>query len=205
MNWRPHFTRSRLAAFALGLLVLLALPSVRHVLEASMVRHMLVQYPLLMLAGALLAGALSARARRAVAGWNAHGIGGLVAVALVLAVSMIPRLLDLALVDGTIEFAKCAALVVAGAALRLSWRPAGPLVQGFFLGNVLPMTVVVGQLYVDSQARVCNAYLLDDQVLLGQGVVWLAAITAAVWLVQVARELIRRDAQAQALVAEESS
>ena len=36
--------------------------------------------------------------------------------------------------------------VLAGAALRLSWRPAGLVVQGFFLGNVLPMSAVVGQL-----------------------------------------------------------
>ena len=42
-------------------------------------------------------------------------------------------------------------------------RPAGLLVQGFFLGNLLPMTAVVGDLVETSPTRVCNAYLLDDQ------------------------------------------
>ena len=202
MNWRTHLTRGRLAAFGLGLLVLLALPSVRHALEASMVRHMLLQFPLLMLAGALLAGALPSRARRVLARWNAHGISGLVLVALVLALAMIPRLLDLVLVDGLIELVKCVALVFAGAALRLSWRPAGLLVQGFFLGNVLPMSVVIGQLYVDSPVRVCNAYLLGDQVRLGQALSWGAAIIAVLWLAQVARVLVRRE---QAMLAAEEA
>jgi hypothetical protein len=47
--------------------------------------------------GALLAAALPPRARAAVARWNAHGIAGLVAVAVTLAVLMVPRVLDLAL------------------------------------------------------------------------------------------------------------
>ena len=201
MRLRRLCSRSRLAVAALTLLAVLALPVVRHALEASMARHMLVQFPLLMLAGALMAGALSARARRVVAEWNAYGISGLVAVALALALLMIPRLLDLALVDGYVELAKCAALVLAGAALRLSWRPAGLLVQGFFLGNVLPMTAVIGQLYVDSPARVCNAYLLDDQIRLGQMLVWLTAIVAVGWLVLVVRALIRRETAAAPAVA----
>lgn len=193
MNWRAHFTRGRLAAFGLGLLILLALPPVRHALEVTMARHMLLQFPLLMLAGALLAGALPTKAGSALARWNAHGISGLVGAALVLALAMIPRLLDLVLVDDLVELAKCVALVLAGAALRLSWEPAGLLVQGFFLGNVLPMSVVIGQLYVDSPVRVCNAYLLDDQIRLGQALTWGAAMIAALWLAQVARVLIQRE------------
>ena len=156
-------------------------------------RHMLVQFPLLLLAGAGLAGDLPARVRVGVACWNAHGISGLVAVALVLAVLMVPRVLDLALVSLPIEAAKCAALVLAGAALRLSWQPAGWLVQGFFLGNVLPMTAVVGQLYIDSPVRVCNAYLLDDQTRLGQWLVGCAIAVALGWLVGVAVALVRQE------------
>ena len=133
-----------------------------------MARHMLVQFPLLLCGGALLVANLSSRTRAFVDRWNAHGISGLVGVSLALAVLMVPRVLDLALIDPVIEIAKCTALVLAGGALRLSWRPAGMVVQAFFLGNVLPMTAVVGQLYIDSPVRVCNAYLLDDQALLGQ-------------------------------------
>ena len=186
-------TPPRQAIAAALLLALLLVPTARHALEASMWRHMLVQFPLWLLVGAGGVGALPVRLRAFVARWNAHGISGLVATALVLAVLMVPRVLDLALVSVPIEAAKCTALVLAGAALRLSWRPAGWLVQGFFLGNVLPMTAVVGQLYIDSPVRVCNAYLLDDQARLGQWLVGVAIAVALGWLAWVAMALVRKE------------
>lgn len=184
-------TPQRQAGLGLALLAVLALPPVRHALEASMARHMLVQFALLLCSGAWLAAGLPQRMRQAFARWNAHGISGLLATALVLAVLMVPRALDLALVAPGIDAAKYAALVLAGGALRLSWRAAGLLVQAFFLGNVLPMAAVVGQLYADSPIRVCNAYLLDDQARLGQWLVWGALALALLWLVQVGRAMVR--------------
>ena len=178
-------------------LALLCLPWVRHALEASMWRHMIVQFPLLMGAGALLAAGLPARARTAVARCNAQGICGLLLVVLVLAVGMVPRVLDLALLRPGVEWTKLAALVAAGAALRLSWRPAGLVLQFFFLGNVLPMMAVVGSLYIESPLRLCNAYLLDDQVRLGQWLIGAAAGVAALWLAWVAWVMVRREARAQ--------
>lgn len=171
----------------------LAIAPVRALLEASMLRHMLVQAPLLLLAGALLAGAAGLRTRAAIARWNAYGTAGLLLAGCVLSLLMIPRALDLALVEPRIELAKFALLLLSGAALRLSWRPAGLLVQGFFLGNVLPMSAVAGQLYVDSPVRVCNAYLLDDQARLGEWLIALACLFAVVWLAQVARTLVLRE------------
>jgi len=193
MTAGPRCTPRTQAALGLALCVVLAWPPLRHALEASMWRHMVLQFPLLMAAGALLAAALPPRARGAVARWNAHGIAGLVLVAVVLAVLMVPRVLDLALRDGTIEAVKGAALVLAGAALRLSWRAAGLVVQGFFLGNVLPMTAVVGQLYIDAPLRLCNAYLLDDQARLGQWLIALAVLLALAWLAQVGWVMARRE------------
>lgn len=187
-------TPRRQALLGLAMLAVLLWPSMRHALEASMARHMLAQFPLLLCSGALLAQGLPGFARAAVSRWNAHGISGLVGATLVLAVLMVPRALDLALVDPWVEACKCAALVLSGAALRLSWRAAGLVVQAFFLGNVLPMTAVVGQLYIDSPVRVCNAYLLDDQALLGGWLVRAAIAIATLWLVQVACAMARREA-----------
>ena len=191
-------TPRRQVLVALAWMALLLVPAVRQWLTASMWRHMALQFPLWMLAGVLLAGAwlaagLPPAARARVARWNAHGISGLVAAGTVLAVLMVPRVLDLALVSAPIEAAKCVALVVAGTALRLSWRAAGLVVQGFFLGNMLPMTAVVGQLYIDSPLRLCNAYLLDDQARLGQWLVGAAALVAVGWLAQVAWWVARRE------------
>lgn len=193
MKMPAVLSRGALACIAGVLLCLLAWPGVRHGLEASMTRHMLVQYPLLMVAGYLLAAVLPGRWTAHLQRWNAHGISGLFAVALILAILMIPRVLDLALVDGRIEALKHLALLACGAAIRLSWRPAGLLVQGFFLGNVLPMMAVVGNLYETSPLRVCNAYLLDDQARLGQMLVWMAAAIAAAWFAWLVRALMQRD------------
>lgn len=187
-------TRLRAEA-ALGalLLALLAVPAVRHGMEASMWRHMLVQAPAWLLAGALLAALLPAGAHAVLARWNRHGISGLLGVAIVLMLLMVPRVLDLALARPGVELAKLLALLLAGAALRLSWRPAGLVLQFFFLGNVLAMMVVVGQLYIDSPLRLCNAYLLDDQQRLGRWLIGVAAVLAAGWLTRVFWRLARSE------------
>ena len=72
------------------------------------------------------------------------------------------------------------------------------VVQGFFLGNVLPMTAVVGQLYIDAPLRLCNAYLLDDQARLGQWLIALAVLLALGWLAQVGWWVVRREGMALA-------
>lgn len=192
MNHRP------VAGFAL--LLVLLWPPVRHATEASMAAHMLVQYTGLLVAGALLAEPLVRPGGRGLQRWNELGIAGLAGSALTLAVLMVPRLLDLALTDWRVESLKLLALVLTGAALRLSWQRAGTVVQAFFLGNVLPMTVVVGTLYQDSPTRVCNAYLLDDQRLLGVGLVWAALAVVAAWMLRLG--WVRRDAQASPADAE---
>ena len=151
-----------------------------------MAAHMLIQYPCLVVAGALLVERVSSRRLKDAQRWNELGIAGLVCSALTLAVLMIPRVLDLALVDAQVETIKLVALIASGAALRLSWKRAGVVVQTFFLGNVLPMTGVAGTMYQDSAVRLCNAYRLDDQHDLGLALVVLAIATAALWLFLVA-------------------
>lgn len=185
-------THRPVAGFAL--LLMLLWPPVRHATEASMAAHMLVQYTGLLVAGALLAEPLVQPGGRGLQRWNELGIAGLAGSALTLAVLMVPRLLDLALTDWRVESLKLLALVLTGAALRLSWQRAGTVVQAFFLGNVLPMTVVVGTLYQDSPTRVCNAYLLDDQRLLGVGLVWAALGVVAAWMLRLG--WVRRGTQA---------
>ncbi len=184
------------------LLILMVLPPVKAAVESRMTTHMLIQFPCLMLVGGVLVERLPRRWQARLQRWNELGIAGLVLTALTLAVLMVPRVLDLALVDGRVEALKLLALVASGAALRLSWQRAGVIVQAFFLGNTLPMTAVVGTLYQDSALRVCNAYLLDDQQHLGLALVCVALITAALWLVHVARRRMGADAaglQPQAL------
>jgi hypothetical protein len=170
----------------LGLLVILAIPSIRQMMEASMWRHMLLQFPLWIGAAALLAGGAPVQLREIMARWNRLGISGLCLAGVILAVLMIPRVLDQALLYPEIEASKLIALILAGVALRLSWQSAGLIVQFFFLGNMLPMMGVIGWLYTESPQRLCNAYLLDDQIQLGNGLIAVAIATAIIWLSWVA-------------------
>ena len=172
------------AAWSELLFALMLMPPVRHAAESGMTTHMLLQYPVLMLAGALLVGAVPSRWQRHWQRFNQLGIAGLLATALAMALLMVPRVLDLALMNAQVEVLKLLALVASGAALALSWQRAGTVIQAFFLGNVLPMLAVVGTLYQDSAARLCNAYRLDDQQTLGTALVWVSAGILAAWLLR---------------------
>ena len=177
-------------AVGAGLLALLGLPVSRHALESGMRPHMLIQYPLLMLSGALLSPAVPPRWRRALGNWNALGLRGLTTVAVFTAVLMIPRVLDLVLVDARAELVKFGALLLAGALLRGSWDDAGRVMQAFFLGGMLPMMIVAGTVYQDAPLRLCNAYRLDEQQRLGEALICIAVAIAAAWLWRAGRELI---------------
>jgi len=179
------------SAIILALAVLM--PPFRHVVETSMVLHMLLQFPVLLLAGGLLAGQMSASWRAHAARWNAHGTTGLAFVGLNASLGMVPRLLDLAVTDMRVEIVKCMTLVLCGVALRLSWRPAGIIMQGFFLGNVLPMMAIAGSLYVDTPLRLCNQYHLDEQFRVGQSLIWIAGTVGTLWLARAALLFSRED------------
>ena len=168
----------------LGLIMLLVLlvPQLRRTLESDMALHMLLQFPLLLLAGWLLAKGVPVRLTARLQQWNHAGIAGLLLVSMVLMFWMIPRALDMALTSSVLEFSKFLSLTVAGAALQLSWQPAGMIVRGFFLGNVLPMMMVAGWLYIEAPVRVCNAYLTSDQVRTGSGLLALALAGSVAWL-----------------------
>lgn len=166
----------------LALLFILLVPAVRRLMEGDMALHMLLQFPLILLAGWLMAKGIPEQARSMARTWNHAGVAGLLVAAMVLMFWMIPRALDLVLVDRTLESWKFITLVLAGAALELSWQPAGMIVRGFFLGNVLPMMMVVGWLYVEAPVRLCNSYLGSDQLRTGSGLLALAIAGSVVWL-----------------------
>ncbi len=173
------------------LLVLLALPWARHGMEATMWRQMLIQFPSWLIVGGLLAGAPLERWRPTLRAWNAHGVAGLTAASVVLGILMVPRVLDLALYRPEVEVAKLASLLWAGAALRVSFRPAGVILQSFFLGGILAMMATVGLLYQELPQRLCNAYLLDDQVRLGESLTGFAGLIAVAWMIHAGRVLSR--------------
>lgn len=169
------------ALISVLLVAALALPSLRESLEQLMVTHMLVQIPLLALAGAVSAGALPAAWRRRISAWNRGGVSGATLALIASSWWMVPRALDLALSSPAMEVTKFVTLpLLVGLPLRLSWRPLGVMGRGFVLANVLPMWAVVGWMYVVAPVRVCNFYLLDQQVSAGVGLLIGSAAVAAV-------------------------
>lgn len=176
MCWRTQ----RLAGLAI--VAIAPTPHARDLLEGSMFLHMLVQIPALVLAGYWLSAEMPARFREALQTFNAQGVTGWALASLVLTFWMLPRALDMAVADPAVDVAKFAVLLLAGLAIRLSLAVSGTVVQLFFLGNWAWMTATVGLLYVETPARLCNAYLSGDQTVTGYGLVLEALIISAAWL-----------------------
>jgi hypothetical protein len=168
-----HATLRRTAGLAC--LLLAALP--REWLEASMLRHMLLQLPLLVAAGWLL----SARRPLDIAAFDQHGVSGLTALLFVSAYWMIPRALEHSINSPLAEAAKFASLLALGALLPGSLKRANWIVQLFFLGNFSWMMAIAGIQYQSMPQRLCNAYLLDDQIATGIGLVVASIAIAAAW------------------------
>ncbi|HJV84266.1 MAG TPA: hypothetical protein VJ698_02235 [Noviherbaspirillum sp.] len=171
---------------ALAALLLLTAFLFRQHLELTMARHMLVQIPMLLASGAAWHRCLTHLPRmKAVrcyaASWDEYGLAGLAIFVLVTAYWMIPRALDSAVASGTVELAKFATLFIAGLHLPASLSRANIILQLFFLGNFASMMAIVGMLYQDTSTRLCNFYLIDDQVVAGVGLVVLAIVVPALW------------------------
>jgi len=164
----------------LGLLLATRAP-----LEASMLGHMLVQLPLLVICGALLRPWLRLPAR--LARWDGQGLATLTAAAFVTTYWMIPRALEQALFEPLAAVAKFASLLLLGAALPGALRRAHVVVQLFFVANICAMMAIAGMLYRELPQRLCNAYLLDDQTVTGTALVVLALVLGVAWCIVNAR------------------
>ena len=150
--------------------LVLALPPVRALLEASMTRQMLVQMPLLALVGWWLAAALPARWRDAIGRWNAHGINGFLLASFAGMLWMVPRMLDEALDLPWVEVTKFTSIpLLIGLPLALSWPRAGFVLRAAVLVEAIATAFRLAWLYLASPVRLCSNYLLDDQQRLGQG------------------------------------
>ncbi len=152
-----------------ALFVLLALTPLHGWAESSMIAHMLLQIPLLVPSGAWLAYLLSARFRNLFGTFNAGEIPGLLSALETIGFWLLPRSLDGALNEGAMELAKLASLpLLAGVPLTLSLPRLKPVAKGFVLVNLISMLAVMGWLYLSAPSRLCNNYLLNEQILLGK-------------------------------------
>ncbi len=165
--------------FGLLLYAVLCMPPVAAGLEGSMLGHMLVQIPVLGLAGGLVARAAAGGRPAVLAGFNAGGFPGLLVAVFAAAVWMLPRMLDAALQSPLTEAAKFATVpLFVGAPLALSWPLLPTVARGFVWANLISHSAVLGWLYSVSPNRLCTRYLLDQQATLGAALLIVAAALA---------------------------
>ena len=168
-----------LAAVLAGAAILLF----RRWLEADMARHMLIEFPLLLVAGVGTAKALPEPAVARVMRANQFGLAGFTFVSLTAAYWMIPAALDQALLSGPAAAAKYTGFLAAGMLLPVSFQAAPLAMQAFFVGNWVWMTATVGLLYQNSPQQLCVNYLIGTQLSTGEGLVAAALAIAALWCV----------------------
>ncbi|MCC7326065.1 MAG: hypothetical protein IT521_04590 [Burkholderiales bacterium] len=168
--------------FAIALYAVLLLPPVKQLLDATMTAQMLLQIPLLIVAGYLLRDAVPQRARLEIAKWNHRGISGLVLASVATMVWMLPRLLDAATSEPLVAAAKYISVpLLIGLPLGLSWPHMGFVIKGFLMLEVIATFFRLGWLYLISPVRLCSNFLLEDQQRLGEYMLVIgAAILAAV-------------------------
>lgn len=159
--------------YAISVLALLLALALRSGAEQSPVQHVLMQMPLLVLAGALLSPTPAVL-------WDWALPVFLVALTVGL-FWMLPRNVDWAL-TGAGEFAKFISLpLLLGLPLRMSWPALGPMLRGFVQANVLSMLGVLGFLYIHAPIRICNSYLISAQQDLGVAFLVVAAGLTCLW------------------------
>lgn len=156
------------------LVVLLAiapsLPALRFLLASSMMFHMLIQLPMLIVAGYLLSTAYQPKffqysLYQYLSCWLWILLAGMF--------WMLPISLDKALLNPYWDLFKILTLLVSGVLLRPAL--ASPKILSlFFIGSTVMMLFFIGYFYQDSDLRLCNSYLLESQKTAGIGLIFLA-------------------------------
>ena len=180
-----------IAAFA-GLLVC----SLKDWLEGDMARHMVIEFPLLLLAGAAIGRALEERFGAQIACCNQMGLVGFAFASITLAYWMIPAALDVAVLDERVAVGKYISLLVSGTLLWSSFGAAPLAVQAFFVGNFACMTSTVGLIYQSAPQQLCLNYQADTQAAAGEGLGGGAVIAAGMWCASVAPAFLESGADA---------
>jgi len=125
--------------------------------------HVLVQFPALLATGYLLAPASFRQ-------WDGAAGPLLVLVLVTLAIWMLPRSVDAAVNSWSGHLAKFITIPAgAGFPLGAIWQRLGPILRGFLKAQAVSMLLFLAFLYTHSPVRLCNSYLVDDQVRLGIG------------------------------------
>ena len=179
---------SRLGLLALAAAIISACWFFRGWLERDPLTHVLLQLPLLALAGGMIAQALaqpklrSKSSDRSSPAWMKGGLPLILVAIFTIAYWMLPRSIDAALLDPEMELLKFITVpCLIGAPLAIGWGRAHPLLRGFLKAQTISMLAVMAFLYTHAPIRICNVYLVADQERLGVGFLIAAVTCALLW------------------------
>jgi hypothetical protein len=165
------------------LAISLSVPPLRSLIEQGMFWHMVVQMPLLILAGWLTMAAWQRRSAHPFgASWNVYGLNGFFLTFLILAYWMLPSAIDRAVVLPEADGLKLLTLFTAGALSKHAFDRSPSVLQLFFVALTVSMLIWLGVYFVTTELRLCNAYSLASQVSTGWGLIGLGIATGSVWL-----------------------
>ena len=167
-SYGPHAMLLHADWIYLCLWLALAASPLRGWLESSMALHMLVQLPLLAWIGYRLGSAFRSSSRLAgLQSFNAGGLTGLILASFVMLLWMLPRPLDLARLDATIDAIKFLSVPIAGMAVALSWPRVPPIARAVVHLEVIATLLRFGWGYLAADQRLCLSYLAEDQRVTG--------------------------------------
>lgn len=155
----------------IGIVVILivAFPYTRLLLESSMIGTMLVQIPLLVCSGYFIGKGLPSNWKTEILYFNENGIAGILVTLFVVTFWILPRSIDAAVNSPLMETLKYITLpLIAGVSLFYSWKLLGSISKAFIWGNGISMIFVMSWLYTASPVRLCNNYLVNAQQQLGR-------------------------------------
>lgn len=172
------------AKYGFLIYLFLMIPLIAIKLEEIMLTHMLVQLPLLIVAGSLMARYFQIKFPRFFKKWNRNGIPGIILFIIITTYWMIPRVMDETLMLNSVEIFKYVSLpFLAGIPLRDSWEKLGVTGKTFVMINYISMFGLMGWFYIDSPIQICNNYLKIEQQQLGWGFLIITA-TMIIYILQ---------------------
>jgi hypothetical protein len=171
--------------YGLLLFIFLVIPPVAHFMESLMVIHMHMQMPMLVIAGMLMARFFQSLFPGFFEKWNQNGVPGIVLFVIIACYWMLPRTMDEALTEQSVEIFKFISLpFLAGIPLRDSWRKLGSTGKNGIIIGFTVLFIGMGWLYIDSPVQLCNNYLIIEQLTLGWGFM-LTAVGMIIYLLYI--------------------
>ncbi|WP_188205944.1 hypothetical protein [Alkalibacillus aidingensis] len=154
--------------YSITLFLILTISPVSQFLESSMVGLMLIQIPGLTLSGYWLGKWLKMNHLVIFKSYNHSGIPGILIAIFTSIYWILPRMVDGALTEPILMVAKYITIpILIGLPIAWSWKSLHSVAKWFIITNGISMLFVMGWLYLNTNIRVCNNFLISQQQLLG--------------------------------------